>query len=217
MTLSGAEHRTSIEATFAFVDLAGYTAASWVHGDDTAAELAINLLDMAIASCDRHDQVVKSIGDAVMCRSSDPSAALDLVRRLWIRADAEPRFPQMRAALHHGRVTVYREDFFGTTVNIAARLVALADADEILATQAVALSAAEEWTVEPIGERHLRNIGDPVDVLRLSLDDRAPNPVDPICHMRVDPADAFILEFTGLPVYFCSTRCRDTFAAQQGA
>lgn len=209
---------TSVEATFAFVDLAGYTAASWVHGDDTAADLAITLLEMALASCEEDDEVVKSIGDAVMCRSTDPAAGLELVRRLWIRADAEPHFPQLRGAIHHGPATMHRGDYFGTTVNIAARLAALAEADEILATRVVAGAVeTESWTTDPVGERHLRNIGEPVDVVRLSLDDRVTSPVDPMCHMRVDPTTALSVESEGLRVYFCSEPCLDAFHARNTA
>lgn len=209
---------TPVEATFTFVDLAGYTAASWVHGDDTAADLAITLLEMALASCEHDDEVVKSIGDAVMCRSTDPARALELVKRLWIRADAEPHFPQLRGAIHHGPATMHRGDYFGTTVNIAARLAALAEADEILATRTVAGAAnTEGWSIQPGGERHLRNIGEPVDVVRLALDERTSNPVDPMCHMRVDPTTALTIESDGLRVYFCSEPCRAAFHARSTA
>lgn len=219
MTIPGGRgETTSVEATFSFVDLAGYTAASWVHGDDTAADLAITLFEIALASCQQDDEVVKSIGDAVMCRSTDPARALELVKRLWIRADAEPNFPQLRGAIHHGPAIMHRGDYFGTTVNIAARLAALADADEILATRTVAAAAdTQGWSIEPGGERHLRNIGEPVDVVRLSLDDRAMSPIDPMCHMRVDPTTALTVELDGARVYFCSEPCRDAFHAQSTA
>jgi adenylate cyclase len=217
VTIPGTRGETAaVEATFVFVDLDGYTAASWVHGDDTAADLAITLLEMAIASCQGGDEVVKSIGDAVMCKSTDPASALALVRRLWARADAEPHFPQLRGALNHGSATMYRDDYFGTTVNIAARLAALAEADEILATGPVADAATTvSWSVEPGGERHLRNIGEPIDVFRLAPHDRVPNPIDPICHMRVDPADAVSLMSDGDVVYFCSAGCRDVFETRR--
>lgn len=219
MTIPGARgETTSVEATFAFVDLAGYTAASWIHGDDTAADLAITLLEMALASCEHGDEVVKSIGDAVMCRSTDPAQALELVKRLWIRADAEPHFPQLRGAIHHGPATMHRGDYFGTTVNIAARLAALAEADEILATSAVAgVADSKGWNSGPVGERHLRNIGEPVDVVRLSLGDRAMSPVDPMCHMRIDPTTALTVDHDGRAVYFCSEACRDAFRARRTA
>ena len=185
-------------------NLAGYTAASWVHGDDTAADLAIKLFDIATASCGQSDEVVKSIGDAVMCRSASPDSALGLLSRLWVRADGEALFPQLRGALHHGRATTYQQDYFGTTVNIAARLAAMAEADEILATLTLTTAAAANgWQVEPAGEWHLRNIGEAVDVFRLSLQDRAPNPVDPVCHMRVDTEGALTLRWRGDSVYFC--------------
>jgi Cu+-exporting ATPase len=40
--------------------------------------------------------------------------------------------------------------------------------------------------------------------------------IDPICHMKVDPATALSLEVDGEAYYFCSPGCRDRFARQHG-
>jgi adenylate cyclase len=62
--------------TFSFVDLAGFTAATSVHGDSIAADLALHFVELATSATGDGDRIVKSIGDAVMCVSDTPDQAL---------------------------------------------------------------------------------------------------------------------------------------------
>jgi class 3 adenylate cyclase len=65
----------------------------------------------------------------------------------------------IRAGLHLGEVELQGDDVAGITVHIAARIEALADADQILVsgTVADAVVGADLAFVE-IGERHLKGI-----------------------------------------------------------
>ena len=90
--------------------------------------------------------VVKTIGDAVM--AAYPDAAHAVAAALEMRAAAE-RYNQgqpdrpvaLKIGIHHGAaiaVTLNDElDYFGQTVNIAARVQATADAQEICITDEV--------------------------------------------------------------------------------
>ena len=90
--------------------------------------------------------VVKTIGDAVM--AAYPDAAHAVAAALEMRAAAEhynqgqPDRPvALKIGIHHGAaiaVTLNDElDYFGQTVNIAARVQAMADAQEICMTDEV--------------------------------------------------------------------------------
>jgi class 3 adenylate cyclase len=89
--------------------------------------------------------VVKTIGDAVMATFNEPSqavaAAIEMHRVL--RTD-DPDPLQLKVGLHLGSCVAVdsneRLDFFGQTVNIAARVQALADGEELVLTEAVRVS-----------------------------------------------------------------------------
>lgn len=204
-----------IEASFGFVDLVGYTAASWTHGDRTAAELSIKLVEIAKQSSADGDEVVKSIGDAVLLRSPTPRQLLGLIGGIWETADSVPLFPRLRAGAHHGLAIEHQGDYYGTTVNIASRVTAEATTDEILATTTMAKTASEAaWGVEALGPVALRNVGEPVEIVRLRHTSYGLIHVDPICFMRVDPVEAVSIVDDHGTHYFCSDRCADRYLAK---
>ncbi|EUA87781.1 adenylate and Guanylate cyclase catalytic domain protein [Mycobacterium ulcerans str. Harvey] len=81
--------------------------------------------------------MVKFIGDAVMWVSSTPQrlaqAAVDLVHHPRAREEGL----QVRAGLAYGTALAINGDYFGTPVNLAARLVAAAAPGQVLADAAL--------------------------------------------------------------------------------
>src|SRR5689334_21582213 len=65
-----------IEATFAFVDLAGFTALTEAHGDAEAFAIVRAFRDRALKALGPHDELVKTIGDSVMLAFPHPQAAI---------------------------------------------------------------------------------------------------------------------------------------------
>lgn len=47
--------------------------------------------------------------------------------------------------------------------------------------------------------------------------DEAEEVSDPVCGMKVDPTTATSVTHEGREIFFCSTQCRDTFAADPAA
>lgn len=203
-------------ATVAFVDLAGYTALTDVHGDDRAAYLAGRFVQLARDSLEPGDRLVKTIGDAVMVRAPTPVAGVALVARICARTDAEPTFPVVRSGLHHGLVVDRDGDLFGATVNLASRVSAQAGGGQVLATSTVAEAAAQAgYDTRALGVFNLRNLAEPVELFELAP---CPRPheraVDPVCRMAVDRADAPArLSHRGHDHWFCSLDCAAAFAA----
>ena len=76
--------------------------------------------------------VVKRIGDAVMFVTNAPGVACTLALDL-IEACAAARLPKLRVGVAFGDVIVRHGDFYGPTVNLAARLVAAAEPGTVLA------------------------------------------------------------------------------------
>lgn len=206
----------AIEATFTFIDLAGFTALTESHGDETAADLAAEFHDLARASLAPADRLVKTMGDAVMLSSPEPDTALALVGRVLTGCQESADFPIVRTGLHHGRAALRDDDVFGAAVNLAARVAAHAAGGQTLATEKVAEAAqALGLGTTNLGLHRFRNIMDPVSVFQVHMhppvDDQV---IDPVCRMSITRAGAAgRLNYAGQDWYFCSLGCAGRFSA----
>ena len=210
---------TSTAATFLFADIAGFTALTEAHGDEEAATLAADFTDAVKAELPGCDGAhVKSIGDALMLRIPDPGPAIQLGLRIVGDLMRDHGSPAVRVGLHHGPALERGGDFFGATVNLAARISAAAVGGEVLLTaQTAALAPAPEGVVyESRGRRDLRNIREPVELVaavRLGETGGTQLAVDPVCQMAVDPERAAgRLSYDGAAYYFCTLECAGEFA-----
>lgn len=205
---------TSHVRTVTFIDLAGFTTATAAHGDETAADLADRLVELTNRSLGPDDQLVKGIGDAVMLVSDTPADALALAGRICHLADHEPAFPLLRIGLHHGPVVERNHDWFGNTVNIAARLASRAEPGQVLGSTNVTEAATRAgMDVTDLGPTHLRGAPNPVTLHAITPCPAEPNrAIDPVCKMAVDPARAAATRARDDTSYtFCSTACADLF------
>jgi class 3 adenylate cyclase len=117
-----------------FADLSGFTALTQTL---TPAELSALLNEFGATTNDvvhaNGGRIVKFIGDAVMWVNSDPArlakAALQLVHHPRAREEGI----QVRAGLGYGEILATGGDYFGNAVNLAARLVAAAAPEQVLA------------------------------------------------------------------------------------
>jgi class 3 adenylate cyclase len=216
MDVNDAETAAPTERTFAFVDLAGFTALTEAHGDETAVDVVERFVGSARAAVAGRGNLVKTIGDAVMLVFANPESALLAARDLLERCAAVTSLPAPRAGLHHGPALSRGDDWFGATVNLAARVAGQAFGGQTLATTQVA-SAAHQIGVPVIdlGCFQLRNLTDPVELFQVEL---IPPPeavsIDPVCRMQVAHATAAgRLRHAETDLWFCSLACVKTFVA----
>jgi class 3 adenylate cyclase len=148
----------------AFLDLTGYTKLTEERGDRVAAELAGRLVEIVHEVAHRRGgRVVKLLGDGVMFHFPDPAQAvrcgLELVDRL-------PRvgLPLARVGLHSGPVVFQNGDYFGRTVNIAARITGHARPGEVLVSDQVVadIDAQEAVRFQPVGPVSLKGLSTPI-------------------------------------------------------
>ena len=135
------------DVTLLFTDLKGSTALYDRIGDLNAFALVQQHFDRLLDVTVRHNgAIIKTIGDAVMAAFLKPAdavhAALDM--RSEIAAFNEHKLDKaliLKIGIHKGAAIAVtlndRLDYFGQTVNIAARVQNLADADEIFVSQDV--------------------------------------------------------------------------------
>jgi adenylate cyclase len=205
-----------IERTFVFVDLAGFTALTEIHGDRDAAETVDVFVGIVRDSLGPADRLVKTIGDAVMLTSPDPRSGVELTARIIEATHRERHFPQTRAGLHHGTAVERDDDYVGAAVNLAARVTAQAAADQTLCTTEIAAAArADGVEVIDRGPFQLRNIADPVNLFELRLcPGMQGTVVDPVCRARIDRDEAQgRLRFEAVDHWFCSLSCASLFAS----
>jgi adenylate cyclase len=149
-----------------FLDLAGYTRLTEERGDAAAAALAESLAVLVDRSARAHGGVpVKWLGDGVMVHYRTPAgavrSALELVERL-----PEAGLPPAHVGVAAGPVVVQGGDYFGRTVNLAARIAARAGAGQVLASQGVAEPAPPAGVrFLELGELELKGFADPVRLL----------------------------------------------------
>ena len=153
--------------TFLFADLVGYTALSIEQGDEQAADVATRFQREVRALAARHGAtVVKSLGDGAMVRADDAGDAVRLGLEL---ANGLDGLPPVRVGVNTGPAVERDGDFFGSAVNLAARLSQAARGGEVLLTEATRAAARRRGTqLEERGARTFRNARDPVVVYAAS-------------------------------------------------
>jgi adenylate cyclase len=205
-----------IEASIAFVDLAGFTALTEEHGDFDAADVATRFAELARSALKTGDRLIKTIGDAVLVTSPTPGSMLDLIDRLLGSVAADRTLPALRAGLHHGPAIERDRDVFGAAVNLAARVAAEAYAGEVLCTAAIAAEARDRGiAVVEIGPVALKNVGDATVLSALGFMVGAiDSAIDPVCQVVVDRrAAAGQLRHGDTTYWFCSLTCAAAFAS----
>jgi adenylate cyclase len=161
---------------------------------------------------------VKTIGDALMLRIPDPGQAILLGLHITHGLMPGHGAPAVRVGLHHGGAVERDGDYFGATVNLAARVSGIATGGEVLVTAQTAALVPELEGVfyEPRGRTALRNVREPVELfaaVRKGDGTHGQLPVDPVCRMSVDPDRAAgRLMHEGTAYFFCTLACAGEFA-----
>lgn len=206
----------TVTATFAFVDLAGFTALTEAHGDDEAVGLLDEFVRISAESVGPKGQLVKTIGDAVMLKFFSPGAAVAAVAKLFAALDGSD-LPIARAGVHHGEAIERDRDYFGSTINLTARVAGQAAGGQVLATAEVAVAArCAGVPVIELGAFELRNISEPVELFQLEVRPNDPETtIDPVCRMQVSRSQAAgHLRHRERDHWFCSLSCAAVFAAE---
>jgi class 3 adenylate cyclase/YHS domain-containing protein len=209
-------------STFVFADLAGFTALTEAHGDEHAADLAAEFCGaVRRVLADRDAEELKTIGDATMLRADDASEAVLVGLAILSDARGRERFPAVRVGMHTGSAVIRDGDWFGSAVNLAARVTSAAAGDEVLLTADTRAAATPVAGVEfeHRGRVRLKNVRDPVEIYRAlgANGPRQPLRVDPVCRMTVAPEHcAGHLVHAGIDYCFCSLECAGAFARSPG-
>ena len=142
-----------------FLDITGYTRLTQERGDREAAALADDLNRLVKRTSVQYGgRPVKWLGDGVMFHFPDPGqgvvAALDMAEGV-----VGAGLPPAHVGLHCGPVVLRDGDYFGQTVNLAARIADYARRGEVLVSQAIVdAGAAPGVTFDDLGEVELKGV-----------------------------------------------------------
>jgi class 3 adenylate cyclase len=123
-------------ATVMFTDIVGSTEKAAAVGDRAWRDL-LGRHDALLRSCIERagGHRVKTTGDGVLATFAGPGRALEAAREILV--DAPSLGVHVRAGLHAGEIEVTGDDVLGLAVHVAARVAALAGADEVLVSSTV--------------------------------------------------------------------------------
>jgi adenylate cyclase len=119
----------------------------------------------------RGGRVVKTIGDEVMFVMPAPEAACEVAILLCEYADGDSVLPPLRGAVAYGDLIPAYGDFYGPTVNVAARAIKLAAPGTLLVTGDVVDGFPEAdpcYEARSVGLRHLRGFDSAIELFTLA-------------------------------------------------
>jgi adenylate cyclase len=169
---AGLYRRLDRPPAMCFLDITGYTRLTEERGDEAAAELAARLAGLVRRSSLEHGGTpVKWLGDGVMFYFRLPGAAV-LAALEMAEVVGSHGLPPAHVGIHAGPVVFQDGDYFGRTVNLAARIADYARPGEVLVSQEV-VDAADRGPVAftEIGPVELKGVP---GTLRLHIAHRSP-------------------------------------------
>mmetsp|Transcript_3341 Transcript_3341/g.3741 ORF Transcript_3341/g.3741 Transcript_3341/m.3741 type:complete len:201 (-) Transcript_3341:13-615(-) len=170
---------TSLEiqnVVLVFTDIVGSTDMYNTLGNWEALDIVKKHFEVLFCAFSRWGRVVKTIGDAVMAAFATGSAAIEAVAEAMIevgqeckRSDGKPF--KIRVGMHAGPAVVVPlngiNDYFGSTVNHAARIESKADPEECLISES--LLELDQEAVEKLEEIIGENEYEAIDSQQLEM------------------------------------------------
>jgi class 3 adenylate cyclase len=109
-------------------------------------------------------QEEKTLGDALMLRAEDPELAVKLGLAIVDSLGQRPGDPVVRVGMHTGPAVERDGDWYGSTVNLAARLCHVADGGEVLVSESTTAAAdgLRGVALESPRRYRLKNVAQPL-------------------------------------------------------
>jgi len=158
--------------TFMFTDIVGSTDLVRTIGDE-AWEGILRWHDETLRTQigSHHGEVVHTTGDGFFASFGDPAAAASCAVAIQRRLTAHRRkhgfAPQVRIGLHSAEATMIADDYAGLGVHEAARIGAVAEGGEILATASTVSAGSIPFAFGDEREVALKGLDEPVHVVAI--------------------------------------------------
>lgn len=193
-------------------DLSGYTAMTDVHGGATAAKLVTKYMELVNISICGNCEITQRIGDQIVIISEKATDLADTIEKLKRSIIEESHFLSIHAGLHFGPIHREGDNLFGSTINVASRIMNLAQRGQVLCSSTFVKEIGDStFSFQPVGLFKFKNVLKDVEIFELGVSTDSPIPVDPVCHMNIATESGFVLEWSGATYHFCSEQCKNIF------
>lgn len=145
-----------------FADLVGFTAASQELSYQELSTMVERFEALAYDIIATHGgHVIKMIGDEVMFSVASASAAGHVALDIAEACESDRLIPSARVGVAWGDTLRHEADLYGPTVNLASRLVNLAQPGSVLVSDELATAIVDDpgFTVRRLRARRLQGIG----------------------------------------------------------
>lgn len=164
----------NVSLAILFADISGSTHLYETLGDEEALERIERCLAVLSAVSRKHNgEIVKTIGDEIMCAFPDAGSAFRAARAMQMEMAMQfisGKLPlHIHIGMHYGPAIRDEGDVFGDAVNIAARLTKIAKAGQIITSQQTAgiLPAELRADIRQLGNAPLRGKREEMDICEI--------------------------------------------------
>lgn len=194
-------------------DLSGYTALTETHGAVTAADL-IDKYIAIVEGClvgDCHLQ--ERTGDELMIVSTTPDYLLATATKIISTTSNEHNFLQIHGGLHYGKVLKRHNSYFGSTINLTARIAAKASPGTFWCSAEFVESLSDKSGIrlQSMGNHSFKNITGNTELFELSSETKNTTYIDSICRMLILDTNLAVKHPTSENVFFCSSNCLEIY------
>jgi adenylate cyclase len=155
----------AVEVSILFCDLQDFTAFADRQGDGAAVRIIDRFAKVVTHEHGPEARLTKWLGDGFMLVYPGPGLAVTAGVRI-IDGMRAPDRPGVHASVHHGHAIPREGDYFGSVVNLTARLLDVAGRDELVATRPV-VERCPDVNWRSSGTHRLRGVEAPVEVFKL--------------------------------------------------
>jgi len=208
------------ELAILMADLTGYTALTDVHGGESAARIVRKYMELVDRALCGRARIIQRVGDQVVIVSDNAEDVAATAIELNELASKEERFLSIHAGIHYGSIFEENDSLFGSTINVASRIMNLADHGQILCSSALVseINNDARFTFQNFGTHRLKNVMQEIEVFELHCTvPPSARHVDPVCRMLIDPSRGdYVLTIDDKTYHFCSEHCRNLFQDSPG-
>jgi class 3 adenylate cyclase len=174
MMATAPSQHSVVEGTVMFTDIVGFTEFNALRGDAEALALLSLQERIVREELGAGGRIVKELGDGLMLWFGDACAAIETGLRLQERFEEESMKVDaplwVRIGLHAGQQTRRGDDLLGHDVNIASRIMNLANSGEVLASEETVKRAEDglpDIEFEQLGPVVMKGIPTPINLYRV--------------------------------------------------
>lgn len=194
-------------------DLSGYTALTETHGASAAADIIDKYVEMVKDSLVGDSHFHERTGDEVMIVSSSPDQLLATANNLLQYTAGKNNFLQVHGGLHYGKILNRNNNYFGSTINLTARIAKKASPGSFWCSREYAdtLLQTTTFTFRSKGKQGFKNISEEHEVYELISPEPIQIYIDPVCKMQISRKEKAISHPDKSNIFFCHQGCLDIY------